>query len=272
MKLTFSPASPFAGKVRIAAIETGLIDKPNSLPRPSRRVRPRRIFEDHAAEEAAGADPRQWRRHLDSYVIVEYLDELAGGGKLIPASARAMESEERPLPAEACSIPCCCAATRAWCGRSRAVEAWSAITGTARGPAWRASRTRPNIVRAVHISCRSALFCVRGLCRFRFGRLRLAQGLSEARRLPPEDDGTAVGENLGTAGGVTIKAEDSGMREGGKRLRRLGFAAFLMLAAYAAAAQAHNSATGQRNLACGSPASIGDGWPTATTGKRRPRW
>ena len=27
MKLTFSPASPFARKVRIAAIETGLIDK-----------------------------------------------------------------------------------------------------------------------------------------------------------------------------------------------------------------------------------------------------
>ena len=27
MKLTFSPASPFARKVRIAAIETGLIDR-----------------------------------------------------------------------------------------------------------------------------------------------------------------------------------------------------------------------------------------------------
>jgi glutathione S-transferase len=42
MKLTFSPASPFARKVRIAAIETGLIDKIEFTPRPSRRVRPTR--------------------------------------------------------------------------------------------------------------------------------------------------------------------------------------------------------------------------------------
>jgi CubicO group peptidase (beta-lactamase class C family) len=54
------------------------------------------------------------------------------------------------------------------------------------------------------------------------------------------------------------------MREGGRRLRRLGFAAFFMLAATAADAQVHQFSTGQRNLACGSPASIGDGWPTAT--------
>jgi CubicO group peptidase (beta-lactamase class C family) len=54
------------------------------------------------------------------------------------------------------------------------------------------------------------------------------------------------------------------MREGGKRLRRLGFAALFMLAASTANAQLQQFSTGQRNLACGSPASIGDGWPTAT--------
>jgi len=54
------------------------------------------------------------------------------------------------------------------------------------------------------------------------------------------------------------------MREGGKKLRRPGLAALFMLAATAAAAQTQQFATGQRNLACGSPASIGDGWPTAT--------
>ena len=54
------------------------------------------------------------------------------------------------------------------------------------------------------------------------------------------------------------------MREGGKKLRRLGLAAFFMFAATAAAAQTQQLAIGQRNLACGSPASIGDGWPTAT--------
>ena len=32
MKLTFSPASPFARKVRIAAIELGLIDKIELVP------------------------------------------------------------------------------------------------------------------------------------------------------------------------------------------------------------------------------------------------
>jgi CubicO group peptidase (beta-lactamase class C family) len=54
------------------------------------------------------------------------------------------------------------------------------------------------------------------------------------------------------------------MREGGKKLRRLGLAAVFVLAATAATAQTQQLATGQRNLACGGPASIGDGWPAAT--------
>jgi CubicO group peptidase (beta-lactamase class C family) len=54
------------------------------------------------------------------------------------------------------------------------------------------------------------------------------------------------------------------MREGGKKLRRLGLAAVFVLAASAAGAQTQEFSTGQRNLACGSPASIGDGWPAAT--------
>ena len=40
MKLTFSPASPFARKVRIAAIELGLIDKSSSSRRPWCRASP----------------------------------------------------------------------------------------------------------------------------------------------------------------------------------------------------------------------------------------
>jgi CubicO group peptidase (beta-lactamase class C family) len=54
------------------------------------------------------------------------------------------------------------------------------------------------------------------------------------------------------------------MREGGKGLRCLSFAAALLLAASTAAAQTQQFSTGQRNLACGSVAAIGDGWPTAT--------
>jgi len=54
------------------------------------------------------------------------------------------------------------------------------------------------------------------------------------------------------------------MREGGKASRRLGLAALFLFAASAAAAQTQQLTIGQRNLACGSPASVGDGWPTAT--------
>ena len=84
MKLTFSPASPFARKVRIAAIELGLIDKIELVP----------------ASVAPGTPNDEYQRItplkklpvliltngdviLDSYVIVEYLNELAGGN-LIP--------------------------------------------------------------------------------------------------------------------------------------------------------------------------------------------
>src|SRR3954470_16623382 len=44
------------------------------------------------------------------------------------------------------------------------------------------------------------------------------------------------------------------MREGGKKLRRLGFAAVFMLAASA------TQALSQGNPACGVPAALGDGW------------
>jgi len=87
MKLTFSPASPFARKVRIAAIELGLIDKIEFVPTA--------VVPGQANDEYTRINPLKKLPALildngdvvlDSYVIVEYLDELAGGGKLIPAS------------------------------------------------------------------------------------------------------------------------------------------------------------------------------------------
>src|SRR6201990_3733093 len=87
MKLSFSPASPFARKVRIAAIELGLIDKIEFVPATVAPGTPN--------DEYSKISPRKKLPVLsldngdvilDSYVIVEYLDELAGGGKLIPAS------------------------------------------------------------------------------------------------------------------------------------------------------------------------------------------
>jgi glutathione S-transferase len=87
MKLTFSPASPFARKVRIAAIELGLIDKIEFLPAT--------VVPGQPNDEYSHINPLKKLPALildngdviiDSYVIVEYLDELAGGGRLIPAS------------------------------------------------------------------------------------------------------------------------------------------------------------------------------------------
>src|SRR3981189_2298854 len=87
MKLTFSPASPFARKVRIAAIETGLIDKIEFI---SATVAPGQANEDYSRitplKKLSVLILDNGEVLLDSYVIVEYLDELAGGGKLIPAS------------------------------------------------------------------------------------------------------------------------------------------------------------------------------------------
>jgi len=87
MKLSFSPASPFARKVRIAAIELGLIDRIEFVPTA--------VVPGQANDEYTRVNPLKKLPALildngdviiDSYVIVEYLDELAGGGKLIPAS------------------------------------------------------------------------------------------------------------------------------------------------------------------------------------------
>jgi len=87
MKLTFSPASPFARKVRIAAIELGLIDRIEFTPV---TVAPGTPNDEYSKINPVKKLPvlilDNGEVIADSYVIVEYLDELAGGGKLIPAS------------------------------------------------------------------------------------------------------------------------------------------------------------------------------------------
>jgi glutathione S-transferase len=87
MKLTFSAASPFARKVRIAAIELGLIDKIELVPT---SVAPATANDEYSKITPLKKLPvlilGDGSVILDSYVIVEYLDELAGGGKLIPAN------------------------------------------------------------------------------------------------------------------------------------------------------------------------------------------
>src|ERR1700710_246825 len=87
MKLTFSPASPFARKVRIAAIELGLIDKIEFV---SATVVPGTPNDDYSKQYPLKKLPALFLDNgdiiVDSYVIVEYLDELAGGGKIVPAA------------------------------------------------------------------------------------------------------------------------------------------------------------------------------------------
>lgn len=88
MKLTFSPSSPFARKVRIAAIELGLLDKIEFIPT---TVSPGKLNEEYSRDisplrKLPALILGNGQVIVDSYVIVEYLDELAGGGKLIPAS------------------------------------------------------------------------------------------------------------------------------------------------------------------------------------------
>ena len=84
MKLTFSPASPFARKVRIAAIELNLIDKIELVPA---TVAPGTANEEYQRITPLKKLPVLILNNgdviLDSYVIVEYLNEIAGGS-LIP--------------------------------------------------------------------------------------------------------------------------------------------------------------------------------------------
>ena len=90
MKLIFSPSSPFVRKVRIAAIELGLIDKIELMPT---TVAPGQANDEYSRITPLKKLPALILDNgdviVDSYVIVEYLDELAGGGKLIPASGPA---------------------------------------------------------------------------------------------------------------------------------------------------------------------------------------
>jgi glutathione S-transferase len=90
MKLIFSQSSPFVRKVRISAIELGLIDKIEFMPTV---VAPGQANDDYSRITPLKKLPALILDNgdviLDSYVIVEYLDELAGGGKLIPASGPA---------------------------------------------------------------------------------------------------------------------------------------------------------------------------------------
>jgi glutathione S-transferase len=90
MKLTYSAGSPFARKVRIAAIELGLIDKIELVPTAVAPATPNdEYIKINPLKKLPVLIADNGDVILDSFVIVEYLDDLAGGGKLIPASGAA---------------------------------------------------------------------------------------------------------------------------------------------------------------------------------------
>jgi len=91
MKLSFSPLSPFARKVRIAAIELGLIDQVELVPA---QVAPGTANDAYVKQinplkKLPALTLDNGEVIVDSFVIAEYLDELAGGGRLLPASGPA---------------------------------------------------------------------------------------------------------------------------------------------------------------------------------------
>jgi len=90
MKLWYSPASPFARKVRVCAIELGLAARIELV---QTTVVPSKPNEDLARENPLIKIPAltidDGSVLYDSRVICEYLDALAGGGKLFPAAGAA---------------------------------------------------------------------------------------------------------------------------------------------------------------------------------------
>lgn len=91
MKLAYSPISPFARKVRIAAIELGLADRITLEPM---HLLPNERHDDYQQRvNPLGKIPvltlDDGRVLYDSLVICEYLDVIAGGGRLLPAHGNA---------------------------------------------------------------------------------------------------------------------------------------------------------------------------------------
>jgi glutathione S-transferase len=171
MKLAFTPASPFARKVRIAAIELGLIDRIEFFPAS--------VVPGIPNDEYAKINPQKKLPALitddgdiiiDSYVIVEYLDELAGGGKLIPASGRArwqVKSDHSLLQATLDSMLLCRYERMV---RPQGLQ-WQAWSDDHWNRAWRTMarfEERPDVLARPLDIVQIALACVLGYADFRF--------------------------------------------------------------------------------------------------------
>ena len=90
MKLAYSPASPYVRKVNVCAEELGLASRIENVPT---KVVPSEPNRDYGKSAPLMKVPSLTLDNgtvlFDSVVICEYLDSLAGGGKLFPASGDA---------------------------------------------------------------------------------------------------------------------------------------------------------------------------------------
>jgi glutathione S-transferase len=86
MKLFYSPASPFARKVRVAAIELGLADRLELEIADLAPGKPNRAYAEayNPLRKLPTLVADDGTRLFDSTVICEYLDGLAGGGIILP--------------------------------------------------------------------------------------------------------------------------------------------------------------------------------------------
>lgn len=87
MKLHWSPRSPFVRKVMIAAHELGLVERIELVRSVADMKRPNpAIMADNPLSKIPTMVFGNGAAIFDSVVICEYLDDLAGGGQLFPAS------------------------------------------------------------------------------------------------------------------------------------------------------------------------------------------
>jgi glutathione S-transferase len=85
MKLHWSPRSPFVRKVMIAAHELGLVERIELVRSVADMKRPNAaIMADNPLSKIPTMTLGNGEPIFDSVVICEYLDDLAGGGRLFP--------------------------------------------------------------------------------------------------------------------------------------------------------------------------------------------
>lgn len=90
MKLWYAPASPFARKVRAAAIELGLHDRIELVELAVSPAKPNaELARENPLVKVPALKSDEGTLLYDSRVICEYLDALAGGGRLFPAHGAA---------------------------------------------------------------------------------------------------------------------------------------------------------------------------------------